>query len=224
MLPPNFSLIHAHIITIQNMDPSTEIHCLTLLVCEASSGGDLKNHYALTIIAYCFYLGVCSGYVHIPDFFPLGIKPSDTPVVAITIAYIVVILRPVRPGLLFMLGVERVVPAWVGDEGSVDPRCMYPSYSTCVLRGGRRNLNLRTLTPKILTPRILRDLRDRKTMNIRIRRNPHEIGAYYRIPRQQRVIAIKVVIPQTGFAIAVGEEERKRRERHKPGIGEVLKG
>lgn len=116
MLPP---LLTPHGVAVQHMHAPLPIHGLRLLVRQPGSLRDLKRHYTRRVRAHALIPFFQIGY-HVAR----PVPPYQPVVIRVRVADIVVISSGVRAGLLLVLGIQRVVPARVVDEGAVYPGCV----------------------------------------------------------------------------------------------------
>lgn len=105
-------------VAVQNVHTAILIYRLRLLVHQPAPLWNIKSHSTLRGVIYCL------PFPQISNQFPAAVLPRVPQVLGISIADVMVILRPVRPSLLFMLGIRKIIPAFVVNETPVHPRHM----------------------------------------------------------------------------------------------------
>lgn len=186
-------------VPVQHMHTPIIINHLRLLVHQPASLGNPKRYDSLSpLVGHCL-LPSPGQPPHIRDDAPGPVPPRVALVVRVRIAYIVVVLGAVRPGLLLVLDVARVVPPSVPDEPPPHPRDVQPA---------------RPAVPAVHVRVAFRACE----------RRPDELpAARARVSRRhrRRAVQVQVVGAQAGLAVAQGQEQNVWAERAEPRVRDV---
>lgn len=119
VVPPHIDAIQR--VAVQDVDSTVLVYRLRFLVHQSATLWDIESHNSLRRVVDRLPLSQISNHV------PFAVLPRISHILGIGIVDVVIILRPVRPSLLFMFGIVGVVPAFIVYETPVYPRHMQPS-------------------------------------------------------------------------------------------------
>jgi len=105
-----------HGISIEYIGSALLVDGLRLLVCQPAALGNAEDDNAWGVIPDR------AAILQRRNNGAVVVVPGISLVIAVCIADVVVVLRPVRAGLLLVLCVFGVIPAFVVDESAVHPR------------------------------------------------------------------------------------------------------
>lgn len=118
-MPPHIDAIQR--VAVQDVDSTVLVYRLRLLVHQSAALWDIESHNSLRRVVDRLPLSQICNHV------PFAVLPRISHILGIGIVDVVIILRPIRPSLLFMFGIVGVVPAFIVYETPVYPRHMQPS-------------------------------------------------------------------------------------------------
>ena len=182
MLPPNPPTLTPNRIPIKHMHPSLLINRLRLLIHQPRPPGNLERHNPTTPIRHRLPPPTITSppAPQIRNHLPLPVPPQGIPAprLTISIAQIMVILRPVRPRLHLVLRIQRIIPPVVVDEPAIDPRYVQSPATINV-----------------------------HPVDVRVALDAGQVGADEGEEARRGGVGVQVVVAETGLAVPKGDEE-----------------
>lgn len=173
-----------HHISVQDVYTSILVDCLCLLVHQSLAFRNVKGNDSTGIVSYCA-LRVVGKFREIPqvgNHLTPTVLPDISIGVTIGITNVMVVLGPVRPRLLLVLGIARVVPSRIFHKAPV-----YPSDVEGAVTVGH-------------------------PVDVRVALHACQVGADVRIAAIDGTVGIEMVVSQSSLAVTVGEEHLLAKE------------